>query len=67
MILNPTEPPPPFSLERLMTTCFGKGQGERLCILIDLPDPTQMKRFAFLNDETLSIQNYGYCVFYEGF
>lgn len=68
MILNPTEKTyPPFSLERLMTTCFGQGQGEKLCILIDLPDPTQMKGFAFLNDETLSIQNYGYCVFYEGF
>ena len=58
---------PPFSLTRLMRTCFGQGQGERLCILIDLPDPKEIKDFAFLNDETLSIQNYGYSVFYQGF
>jgi hypothetical protein len=58
---------PPFSLERLMTTCFGKGNGEALCILIDLPDPKAIQDFAFLNDPSLSIQNYGHKVFYEGF
>lgn len=58
---------PPFSLKRLMETCFEKGQGERLCILIDLPDPTEIKDFAFLDNPRLSIQNYGYKVFYQGF
>ncbi len=58
---------PPFSLDRLMTTCFGQGSGEKLCILIDLPDPEDVKDFAFLKDESLSIQNYGYEVFYNGF
>jgi aminopeptidase len=58
---------PAFSLERLMTTCFGKGSGERLCILIDLPDPTKVKDFAFLQDPSLSIQNYGHQVFYQQF
>jgi hypothetical protein len=58
---------PPFSLQRLMTTCFGEGQGEKLCILIDLPNPEDMKDFRFLKDESLSIQNYGYEVFYKGF
>ena len=58
---------PPFSLERLMTTCFGKGSGERLCILIDLPNPTDIEDFAFLKDPSLSIQNYGYAVFYKQF
>lgn len=58
---------PPFSLTRLLTTCFGAGNGEKCCILIDLPDPSQIKDFAFLDDETLSIQNYGYEVFYKGF
>lgn len=57
----------PFNLEHLMTTCFGQGQGERVCILIDLPDPGEIKDFAFLNDPSLSIQNYGYEVFYKGF
>ncbi|MCG8528082.1 MAG: hypothetical protein MI748_16995 [Opitutales bacterium] len=58
---------PPFSLDRLMTTCFGQGSGEKLCILIDLPNPEDVKDFAFLKDESLSIQNYGYEVFYNGF
>lgn len=57
----------PFSLVRLMRTCFGQGSGERLCILIDLPNPEDVKDFKFLNDETLSIQNYGHEVFYKGF
>ena len=57
----------PFSLKRLMETCFEKGSGERLCILIDLPDPAEIKDLAFLNNPRLSIQNYGYKVFYEGF
>ena len=58
---------PPFSLKRLMETCFGQGSGERLCILIDLPDPKEVKDFAFLDNPRLSIQNYGYKVFYQGF
>ena len=57
----------PFSLERLMRTCFGQGKGEKLCILIDLPDPSKIENFQFVGDETLSIQNYGYEVFYKGF
>lgn len=68
MILDPSERTyPPFSLKRLMKTCFGEGQGEKLCILIDLPNPQDIKDFKFLHDETLSIQNYGYEVFYKGF
>ncbi len=68
MILNPSERTfPPFNLERLMTTSFGHGEGEKLCILIDLPNPQDILDFKFLTDETLSIQNYGYEVFYKGF
>ena len=58
---------PSFSLTRLLTTCFGAGNGEKACILIDLPDPADIKDFKFLEDETLSIQNYGHEVFYKGF
>ena len=58
---------PPFSLTRLMRTCFGQGEGERLCILIDLPDPAQVKDFTFLRDDAFPIQKYGYEVFYQGF
>ena len=57
---------PPFSLPRLLRTCFGPGQGEKVCILIDLPDPKDICDFAFLSDPRLSIQNYGYAVFYKG-
>jgi len=58
---------PEFNLVRLLRTCFGDGQGERACILIDLPDPREVEEFRFLSDETLSIQNYGHEVFYKGF
>lgn len=68
MILNASERTfEPFSLVRLMRTCFGQGNGERLCVLIDLPNPEDIKDFKFLEDETLSIQNYGHEVFYKGF
>lgn len=68
MILNANERTfEPFSLTRLLRTTFGEGSGERVCILIDLPDPADVKDFAFLKDERLSIQNYGYTVFYQGF
>ena len=56
MILNANERTfAPFSLTRLLTTCFGRGNGEKVCILIDLPNPADMKDFKFLEDETLSI------------
>lgn len=58
---------PPFDLSRLLTTCFGRGNREKVCILIDLPNPADIEDFKFLEDETLSIQNYGYEVFYKGF
>jgi aminopeptidase len=68
MILNPNDRTfDSFNLTRLLSTCFGEGQGESVCILIDLPNPSAVKDFSFLNDETLSIQNYGYTVFYQGF
>lgn len=57
----------PFCLTRLLTKSFGTGNGERVCVLIDLPNPEDIKDYAFLNDPTLSIQNYGYEVFYKGF
>ena len=68
MIADPSKHTfPPFNLVRLMTTCFGHGNGERVCILIDLPNPADIQEFKFLEDETLSIQNYGYETFYKGF
>src|SRR5580700_2930446 len=57
---------PPFSLTRLLKTVFAPKQGERVAILIDLPDPRRVKDFAFLEDTSLSIQRYAYDVFYQG-
>ncbi len=57
---------PPFSLTRLLKTVFAPKPGERVAILIDLPDPRNIKDFAFLQDKTLTIQRHAYDVFYQG-
>ena len=68
MILNANERTfAPFSLSRLLTTCFGRGNGEKVCILIDQPNPADREDFNLLEDETRSIQNYAHEVFYKGF
>jgi len=67
-VISPEVPQhyPPFSLSRLLTTVFHPKGGERVCILIDLDDPTKVKDFAFLNDPQWSIQRYAHDVFYNG-
>lgn len=57
---------PPFNLTRLLRTVFAPKPGEKVAILIDLPDPKQIKDFAFLKDDKLSIQKYAHDVFYQG-
>lgn len=57
---------PPFSLTRLLRTVFEPVAGKRICILIDLPDPRQVKDFAFLQDASLTIQRRAHDVFYQG-
>jgi len=57
---------PPFSLSRLLKTVFSPVGGEKVCILIDLPQPALMKDFGFLSHPEFSIQRYAYEVFYEG-
>lgn len=49
---------PPFSLERLLTTTFAPKAGQRLCILIDLENPADIKDFGFLKDPALTIQKH---------
>ena len=49
---------PPFSLERLLTTTFAPKTGQRVAILIDLEDPSEIKDFAFLKNPALSIQRH---------
>jgi hypothetical protein len=60
------KPFPPFSLTRLLKTVFAPKPGERLAILIDLPDPRGIKDFAFLKDAALSVQRHAHDVFYQG-
>jgi len=56
---------PPFSLERLLTTTFAPKPGQRVAILIDLEDPTEIKDFAFLDNPDLSIQRHAVESFYK--
>ncbi len=56
----------PFSLTRLLTTVFAPKPGERIAILIDLPDPKLVKDFAFLKDAGFAIQRKAHDVFYQG-
>jgi hypothetical protein len=57
---------PPFNLARLLTTVFEPHADERVGILIDLPNPLQVKDFMFLQDNALTIQRHAYEVFYQG-
>jgi hypothetical protein len=57
---------PPFSLSRLLKTVFAPKGGERICILIDLEDPSQAKDFAFLKNPDLTIQRHAIECFYKG-
>ncbi|MEE2947008.1 MAG: hypothetical protein VX392_01695 [Verrucomicrobiota bacterium] len=56
---------PPFSLSRLLQTTFRPSPGERICILVDLPDPSLAKDWAFLKDERYSIQRHAHDSFYK--
>jgi aminopeptidase len=56
----------PFDLARLLETVFEPVDNCRVCILIDLDNPAQMKDYAFLQDESLTIQRKAHDVFYKG-
>lgn len=57
---------PPFSLTRLLKTVFAPKPGERVAILIDLPDPRMIKDFEFLKDPQFTIQRKAHDVFFQG-
>lgn len=57
---------PPFSLSRLLTTVFAPKEGEKIAILIDLPDPTEIKDFGFLKRKELAIQRHAHDIFFQG-
>lgn len=57
---------PPFSLSRLLKKTFDPKPGQRVCVLIDLKDPREIKDFAFLKDSGLTVQRKAHDIFYEG-
>jgi len=57
---------PPFSLTRLLKTTFEPKPGQKICILIDLEDPSDIVNFKFLENPDLSIQRNAITYFYEG-
>ncbi len=57
---------PPFSLSRLLSTVFAPKPGERVAILIDLPEPGGVKDFAFLQNPAFTIQRQAHDVFFQG-
>jgi aminopeptidase len=57
---------PQFDLARLLRTVFNPKKGEKLCILIDLDNPSEVKDFGFLKNEKLPVQKKGHDIFYQG-
>lgn len=58
---------PAFDLSKLLTTVFNPIDGCRVCMLIDLDDPSKMKDFLFLKEEGYLVQKKAYEVFYQAF
>lgn len=56
---------PPFSLTRLLKTTFEPLPGQKICILIDLENPHDIKDGKFLENPDLSIQRNGYNHIYK--
>ena len=57
---------PPFSLTRLLKTTFEPKAGQKICILIDLENPSDIVNFKFLKNPDLSIQRNAITYFYHG-
>lgn len=56
---------PPFNLSRLLKTVFDPKKGEKLCILIDLENPSDVVDFAFLKNKNLPVQRKAHDIFYQ--
>lgn len=65
MMRSEVKTSPTFSLTRLLKTVFAPKGGERVCVLIDLPDPEKVKEYAFLEDPSLPIQHYAHDIIYK--
>jgi len=57
---------PKFDLARLLGTVFKPTVGCRVCILIDLPDLSEAKGYAFLKNPARQVQQNAYKHFFQG-
>ena len=57
---------PKFDLARLLGTVFKPTIGCRVCILIDLPDLSEAKGYAFLKNPARPVQQNAHKYFFEG-
>lgn len=64
--MNAVDTSTSFDLARLLKTVFVPLDGQRICILIDLDDPADMKDFAFLKRDDVPVQRRAYEHFYQG-
>lgn len=56
---------PPFDLAGLLRSTFAPTPGQKICILIDLAEPKDVKGFGFLTDDDLPIQRNAVKHFYQ--
>ena len=56
---------PSFSLERLLNTVFNPEKGQRVAILVDFEDTSEIIDFKFLGNENYPIQNRAHKYFYS--
>ena len=54
-----------FDLVKLLSTVFQPIEGLRVCILIDLDDPSLIKDFAYLEKDGYPVQKHAYHDFYQ--
>jgi hypothetical protein len=66
MILDEELKFPPFDLPRLIKTVFAPKKNEKICILIDLDNPEDVKNFNFLKMDGYPAQKYAHDIFYQG-
>ena len=57
---------PSFSLERLLSTCFGSSQNKlKVCTLVDLPDLSLFDNYQFIDNQRFQVQSYGKKYFFD--
>lgn len=57
---------PPFNLKELLHTIFRPKKGEKVCILIDLDQTSDIKNLKFLKNSKYAPQKKAYEIFYQG-